>query len=172
MGPKVARRRLNRRDAEEQAKEYIRTHWPRATPLQPDQVVDGQRLCQRVLALKRQCKMSEKKIGPLANRKLAKEYNLHGSTLVLTAPQGQQVNPALKEALQCARGTDLAKKSRGPLLAYLTSCKGLNMTETIGLVKHIAELTPKGKASWELAMGLMKAVRRLNCAREVQEAPF
>eukprot|EP00974_Lingulodinium_polyedra_P117335 11162852-Lingulodinium_polyedra.AAC.1 len=66
----------------------MRTRWPRATPAQLDQCVNGPTLYQQVLALKRQFAKDGKKIGPLTKRRLAKEYNLQGSTGSLVVPPG------------------------------------------------------------------------------------
>jgi len=169
QGTASKRQRLGRRNTEESALEGLKLHFPRATPMQLDAVVDGETVLQRVMTKKREARQKGGKLGPLEWRRLGKEYNLLGDAQQLKVNDGSQPSATLRECMVAARDTDCSKRTRTPLIACLQQVPEANLASIVGLTKHIASLSPRSKASRELSMAMMKMIKRLGCEDKYKE---
>ena len=161
-----SRRRLARRDTEEQVREAQRRHLKSVSDVDlHHKKVNGQSLHEALVEFKRShsdefkkgCRFTPK---VMAEMKARFGINDFVEELVVTDPT-LPVAPSLLSALHAATNANCAKRTRAPLQQYFEHAMELNQKEVIGVVRHMLTVSIGGnKKARDLVLACMRMVRR------------
>ena len=163
------RRRLGRRDTDEQAREVIKRQLGSnvSQTALTQHIVDGLSLLERVKADKRKAKLENRNLGPVYWRQLRETYAIAdtiGDLQVLDA--NQAIDEQLMKALEQCRNPNSAKRSLTMLQSWFGSVRDINQRCMVAVVKVCWALKAHNRNVQALLMACMKCSTRLQLAEK------
>lgn len=147
--PAAKKRRIARRNLDEQVQRLIQSNLPEATEMQLRQhLIDNQSLVDRITNDKQKAAAENRHLGCSYWRNIRHMYGIEApiASLVVKNP-AEAVDEGLVRALKEARNPNAAQRSRQQLMAWASGVGELNQKSFVGLVKYLSELRPAFNAS-------------------------
>lgn len=168
---KPKKRRLGRRDTDEQTREVISRQLPGVSQTVLTQhIVDGKSLFERVREDKRKAKKENRKLGPLYWRELKVKYGVEDSISDLKVSDvSEQIDEELMRALEQCRNPNAGKRSKNLLTSWCGSVRSINQRCLVAVVKQCFGMKPGTKGSQGFLMAFMKCCSRLKLHEKYQQ---
>lgn len=162
---KRPRKQLHRRATGEQVERALTENFKGWSTLEcHGHLVGGKSLAQRIGDDKRDAKATNKRLGSSYWQELREMYS--SSTTLASALQvrdhKQGVSDTLVDAIKFSNCANLTKRTKAPLLTYLSTCKAMNQRELCGLLRHLVTIRPSAStAATDLILQAMRCLKRL-----------
>lgn len=157
------KRRLGRRDTDEQVREAIKRQLPGVSQTALTQhIVDGKSLLDRIRDDKRKAKKEGRNLGPLYWRGIKEMYGIESSisSLQVNDPT-EPIDDELMRALEMCRNPNAGKRSKTLLQSWFGSVRAINQRCMVAVVKQCFGMKPTSKSAQGLLMCFMKCCVRL-----------
>jgi hypothetical protein len=160
-----SRRRLQKRDTDEQVERSLKTHFAGWSTLEIDgHQVDGKTLRQQLADDRSAVREGKRRLGSSYWKEMQAKYggpSRPSQTLQVHKPD-EHVAQQLIDALGSATHNNTTLKSRAPLAQFFASASSLNQKEYVGILRHMMEVRPAASvAAATFFVDFMKFVVRL-----------
>jgi hypothetical protein len=160
-----SRKRLQKRDTEEQVERSLKTHFSGWSTLEVDGFkVEGKTLRQQLTEDRSAVNEGTRRLGSSYWKTMQAKYggpSRPSNTLQVTNPN-EHVSQALLECIESSTHNNTTLKSRAPFVQYFASVSNVNQKEYVGVLRHMMEIRPSASvASASFFVDFMKFVVRL-----------
>lgn len=160
-----SRKQLQRRATDEQVERSLADNFTGWSTLETHGNIVGRKsLAQRIADDKRGAKASSKRLGSSYGQELREMY-ASSTTLasgLKVLDNRQSVSDTLVEAIKFSNCANLTKRTKAPLLTYLSSCKSTNQRALCGWLRHLVTIRlAASSAATGLVLEAMRCLKRL-----------
>lgn len=167
----ASKRRLGRRDTDEQVNTVIKKQVPGITPLQLDgHKVEGLSFREKITKDKKAAREKGQNLGPLYWRATKRLYGIGENEVKLTIKDtNEQLDHDLMKALRQATDPNLGKRSQSALLTWFSQVRAINQRVMCAITKHCLSLKACNGTHAQILLGFMKTIVRLGLSTKFQE---
>ena len=171
--PPAKKRRLNRRDTDEQAREALTRQCPGLSQAMMTQhIVNGLSLLERVKEDKRKARKDNKNLGPNYWREIKQLYDIEVTIDGLVVlDKSETIDEELTRALEQARNPNAGKRSAKLLQTWCGSVRDINQRCMVAVVKQIFGTKLGSKGAQTLVMCFMKCCAKLKLDERYPKDP-
>jgi hypothetical protein len=155
--PPSKKRRLNRRDTDEQAREALARQCPGLSQAMMTQhIVNGLSLLECVKEDKRKARKENKNLGPNYWREIKQLYDIEDTIEGLVVlDKSETIDEELSRAIEQARNPNAGKRSLNLLQSWCGSVREVNQRGMVAVVRQIFGIKLGSKGAQTLVMCFM-----------------